>query len=180
MRASRRWKGAIAIGAVGFVVGSVRLVAVGATGWMTWVWFVVAAAYAFVGVVARGLSFPERPEDVLGRREHPPRFVRQLRQPPRSIVAPRTRPGPESDITRRIALIQQAGEETLTRNRTANALATLAATVGIVLVFTGAGQHDSGDDDATSPPAPPGKIAPLVPGPTRPGSAAQPQQPDAG
>jgi archaellum biogenesis protein FlaJ (TadC family) len=67
VRALRRWRSGLVVTAVCFLVGTVRLLATGSTGWATGVWFLVAAVYAFVALVARRLVVPERPEDWLGR-----------------------------------------------------------------------------------------------------------------
>jgi hypothetical protein len=58
----------------------------------------------------------------------------------------------------------QAGEVgILTRHRIGNVLATVAAIIGLVLVFSGARQQGH-DDDVPSTPAPPSQVAPAVPG----------------
>jgi hypothetical protein len=65
----------------------------------------------------------------------------------------------------------------VTKNRIGNALATLAAVVGMVLVITGAGHRSGGGDDAPRTPAPAGQVAPAVPGQGQPGVPARPPAP---
>ena len=127
----RRWRTGLAVAAVSFLVGAVRLVATGSTGWLTWVWFVIAAVYAFVALVARRVVFPERPQDWLGRVERP-RFAALVPHGRTRAVGGSV--GPASGHLR------QGSDEAVTRNRIANALVVLAAIVGMVLVLTGTGR----------------------------------------
>jgi hypothetical protein len=176
VRALRKWKIGLAIAGLSFVVGSARLVATGDTGWLTWVWFVVAAVYAFAALVARRLLFPERAEDLLGHLERRPRFATLLQQA--DTVAATGDPSSGSNIEERIRYLQQGSDESVTRNRVTNAVMTLAALIGIVLVVTGAGQKSGGDDDnAPSTPPPTSQVAPAVPGAAQPGAPAQTQVP---
>ena len=132
MGAFRRWRSGLVVAVVSFAVGTVRLVATGATGWLTWVWFLLAGLYAFAAVVALRLGYLEPTEERLGRLERRPRFATVLR-------GHETASGPDSD------------------------LAVGAAVIGLVLVFSGAGQ--SADETPGSPPT--GSVAPAVPGPVR-------------
>jgi hypothetical protein len=170
VRALRRWKTGLAVALIGFAVGSVRLVATGDTDWLTWVWFVIAAVYVFAGLVGRRLVFPERAEDLLGPLERRPRFAALLGESP-------DQPDSDGNLVQRVKYMQHGSEEMMTRNRIANALATIAAIVGMVLVFTGAGTQGGGDDDAPSSPAPPGRSAPVVPGQNQPDAPAQSNAP---
>ena len=156
MGAFRRWRSGLVVTVVSFAVGTVRLVATGATDWLTWVWFLLAGLYAFAAVVALRLGYLEPTEERLGRLERRPRFATVLR-------GHETASGPDSDLARRIRYIQYESDESVTRNRIANALAVGAAVVGLVLVFSGAGQ--SGDETPGSPPT--SSVAPAVPGPVR-------------
>jgi hypothetical protein len=65
--------------------------------------------------------------------------------------------------------LREGSDEDVTKNRIANAIATLAAVVGMVLVITGAGHRSGGGDSAPRPPAPPSQVAPAVPGQGQPG-----------
>jgi hypothetical protein len=170
VRALRRWKTGLALALVSFAVGSVRLIATGDTDWLTWIWFLIAAVYAFAGLVGRRLVFPERAEDLLGPLERRPRFAALLNESP-------DQPDSDGHLVQRVRYMQHGSEEMMTRNRIANALATIAAIVGMVLVFTGAGTQGGGDDDAPSTPAPPGQSAPAVPGQNQPGAPAQSNAP---
>ena len=136
MRPVRRWRSGLGVAAVSFVVGSVRLVATGATDRLTWAWFLVAGLYAFAALVVRRLGLPERAEDWLGRLERTPRFATLLQQ-----HSSPSRLHPESNVAQRIRYLQHGTDETVTRNRIANALAVAAAVVGLVLV-SGAGHTD--------------------------------------
>ncbi len=152
----RRWKLGRGVAAGSVVVGSVRLVATGATDWLTWVWFLVAGLYAFGALVVRRLGAPERAEDWLGRLERTPRFATLLRQHPSP-----SRIRPESNAAERIRYLQHGTEETVTRNRVANALAVAAAVVGLVLVSTGTG-HPDHDAPDTAPSS--SQVSPADPG----------------
>jgi hypothetical protein len=171
VRALRRWKAGLAVAVTVFVVGSVRLIATGSTNWLTWTCFVIAAVYAFAALVGRRLIFPERPEDLLGRRERTPTIAGLLHQHHTQSVGPAA--DPDTRAARQIRRIQRGSDDMITKNRIANAVATLAAIVGMVLVVTGAGaQGDDDDNDAPATPAPPSQSAPAVPGQVQPGAPA--------
>ena len=155
-----RWSG-VALAAGGVAIGVGRLLAAGATDWLTWVWFVLAAVYAGAAVVVRRLAFPERPQDWLGRRG-------RRRGSPGAVV--RTDHPPEGS------------DEVLTKNRIANGLAVLAAVTGMVLVITGAGGQKGGGDDDDAPASPTtSHVAPAGPGqPGQVGAPAQSQAPAPG
>ncbi|MCD2194796.1 hypothetical protein LQ327_15600 [Actinomycetospora endophytica] len=172
MRALRRWKAGLAVAVVAFTVGSIRLVAAGSTNWLTWVCFVIAAVYAFAALIGRRLIFPERPEDWLGRLERAPTIAGLLHRHHAQSMGPAAHPN--TSVARQIRTIQQGSDDMVTRNRIANALATIAAIVGMVLVVTGAGTKGGGDNDDNAPsaPAPPSQTAPAVPGQGQPGVPA--------
>jgi hypothetical protein len=171
VRALRRWRAGLAVAVVVLLVGSLRL-ASGTSDRLTWVCFVVAAVYAVTALVGRRLIFPERPEDRLGRRERAATIAGLLHQ--HRAQSAGSAADPDTRVARHIRNIQQGSDDMVTRNRVANAVATLAAIVGIVLVVTGAGAKGGGDDDATpdSTPAPPSQTAPAVPGQVQPGAPA--------
>jgi hypothetical protein len=173
VRTLRKWKGGLAFAVLSFAVGTVRLLATGATDRLTWLWFVLAAIYAFTALVARRLVFPERPQHWLGRLQRTPTIARLLHQHGALSDGPAT--ASETGVARHVRHLQQGSEEMVTRNRIANALATIAAIVGMVLVFTGAGSGQKGDDDDNAPsaPTPPSQTAPAVPGQSQPGAPAQ-------
>jgi hypothetical protein len=157
VRALRRWRGGLVVAAVCFVVGTFRLLATGATGWTTGVWFLVAAVYAFVALVARRLAVPERPEDWLGRAERTPRFgalLPALRPDAAGRAGPRVA---DSNVVARIRYLRADTMESTVKNRLANALVIAAAIVGILLVIT------SPDQPAEVGPAAPGHSSSATP-----------------
>jgi hypothetical protein len=164
MRILRWWKGGLGVATLSFVIGSVRLVGTGATDWLTSVWFLVAGLYAFAAVVVRRLGLPERAEDWLGPLERRSRLATLLERSPSVGSAARVRR--DLDEAPRIGYLQLGSDEVVTRNRIANALAVAAAVVGLVLVFSGAGQKSDDDTPATAPTSShvaPGQSAPPAP-----------------
>lgn len=171
MRTLRKWKSGFAFAALSVAVGTVRLLATGATDRLTWLWFVLAAVYAFTALVARRLVFPACPQHWLGRPQRTPTIAGLLHQ--HVALSDGSGIASETSVARHVRRLRQGSEEMVTRNRIANALATIAAIVGMVLVFTGAGSGQKGEavpgqpQPAQTAPAAPQQSRPAVPAPSK-------------
>ena len=175
----KTWKGGLTAATVSLAVGLVRAFSDGGTNdWLTWACFLLGALYLFAAVAERRWGSSERPEVRLGRHDAASWWdasTQDYRSRFRRLAVGTT----QVKNVRHSVGHAEGGEFELLKNRIGNALATLAAIVGLVLVFTGAGQKGD-DDDAPATPPSSGQVAPAIPGQSQPAAPAQSRPPAPG
>lgn len=157
--------GGPAVAAAGVVAG--LLLAVdggGAHDWLTWACFLLGACYAIAALAVRRWGSSERPEMRLGRIDRVSWLASAVHEYRTSWRRRPARPTRDRSVTRWLRPDQAGETRVLSRHRVGNALATVAAVVGLVLVFGQAGRH-ADEDHLRGTPPPTGPSAPSVPGP---------------
>lgn len=173
---SNNRKNGLGVAVACLALGLIRTLVDGAADWLSWTCLVLAAFYALAPLVGYHLVAGGAVEALLGRPHGRPHYAASPPEYHSMYAESAARSSRYDSIEAQIELAK-GGEVGVTKNRIGNVLATLGAIVGMVLVFTGAGQK--GDDDAPGTP-PPSQVAPAVPGQSQPGAPAQSQAPAPG